>query len=530
MNFKFFKYLTLSILTLISTSLISQNNFKPILKCFVNDNIENKFSGQNQESLRLDACFFTKRNQFYKDSIRIEIDPTSLPNGYTLGDFEIEWKIEGVGFSEEQTLSFKPLESGGYYVNLLLLSKDNTQIGKNNCKLRFSAVPNFKIFEIIPDSLCMDKTVSIPFEIKDGTLETDPIPLKMLSFNMGGLNKVLTDLPDAPSGGNALYESTITVDDYGTNSVIKSSKDINQICITLEHSSLSDLEMTLVCPTGKRIVLFNSYAGKEGKDLVPGGFNGKDVGLGNDLDEPGFHGEPAWQYCFSSNRNNFGTMADEYFLENFKLNIVNNLSMNPKGIYSPEETFDKLIGCPVKGEWKIQVQDNQFLDDGYIFNWGIMFNAESFPVLDTFQNKIKTQYWDNKLAIVQNDSLIKITPKTLGANEYKYTVITDFNCVYDTVIKIGTKLCLTIPNIVSLSSKTGNDKFFVNTGDVKNFDLQIFNRWGNQVFKTNDLNQAWDGKTKSGKVVEEGDYFYIVKLEFNNGDKHTRNGTFLLQH
>jgi hypothetical protein len=175
----------------------------------------------------------------------------------------------------------------------------------------------------------MDKSVTFPFENKDGTKLNDPITLNMLSFNMGGLNKVLTNLPDAPSGGFAKYESSIEVDDFGTGIKISSPKDINQICLSLEHSSLSDLEMVLQCPTGQQIVLFNSYAGKEGKDLVPGGFMGKDVGLGNDLDEPGFTGSPVWQYCFSTKKANFGTMADEYMLQNFKLNIVNNLSMNP---------------------------------------------------------------------------------------------------------------------------------------------------------------------------------------------------------
>ncbi len=507
-----------------------QTSFSPKINCYLNNDIEDKFSTQDQSKLELQACFYTKQNKFYKDSLRLTFDPSTLPAGYSVEDFQIEWKIEGVGFFENINLNFKPLEPGGYFVSLFLLSNDKLYSGKSTCKLKFSAIPVFHAFKNIPDSLCMDKTVTFPFVNKDGTNQTDPITLKVLSFNMGGLNKVLTDLPDAPSGSFARYESTIDVDDFGTNSNITSPKDINQVCMSIEHSSLSDLEMILECPTGQQIVLINSYAGKEGNDLVPGGFMGKDVGLGNDLDEPGFQGSPSWQYCFSTKKSNFGTMADEYMLQNFKLNIVNNLAMNPDGIYTPEETFEKLIGCPVKGTWKIKVQDNQFLDDGYIFNWGIMFNSESFPFLDVYQNNIKSQYWDNKISIIQTDTTTSITPKILGSNEYKYRVITDFGCEFDTIIKIGTKLCLSIPNIVSLSSKNGNDKFFINTGDIKNFKLEIFNRWGNSVFLTDDLHQSWDGKTKLGKVVEEGDYFYVVNLEYNNGEKYTRNGSFLLQH
>ena len=507
-----------------------QTSFNPVIKCFTNNEQTNRFEGQDQNKLELKACYHLKQTKFYKDSVLLTIDFSSLPSGYTIDDFEIEWKIEGVGFYEGKELNFKPIEPGGYFVNLLLLSKDNLYIGKRNCKLKFSSIPIFHAFKNIQDSVCMDKTISIPFEIKDGTSKMDPITLNMLSFNMGGLNKVLTNLPDAPSGGFEKYESTIEVDDFGTNVKINSPKDINQICLSIEHSSLSDLEMVLECPSGQQIVLFNSYAGKEGKDLVPGGFMGKDVGLGNDLDEPGITGTPIWQYCFSTKKATFGTMADEHMLQNYKLNIVNNLSMNPNGIYTPEETFEKLIGCPVKGKWKIKVQDNQFLDDGFIFNWGIMFNSESFPVLDVYQNTIKTQSWNDKLAIIQTDTITNITPKILGYNEFKYSVITDFGCEYDTIIKIGTKLCLSIPNIVTLSSKNGNDKFFINTGDIKNFKLEIFNRWGNSLFLTKDLHQAWDGKTQKGSIVEEGNYFYVVEMEYNNGEKYKKNGTFLLQH
>jgi gliding motility-associated-like protein len=525
-----FNFLVFVIFIIHTNIFLGQTSFEPVIKSYTNNDILNRFENQDQKKLELHACFYTKANKFDKDSVILEIDINSLPTGYLIEDFIIEWKVEGVGFFEDKKLIFKPIDPGGYFVNLILTSKDNLYIGKRNCKLKFSSIPIFHAFKNVIDSICMDKTVSIPFKIKDGTDVKDPITLNKLSFNMGGLNKVLTNLPDAPSGDFARYESTIDIDDFGTNVKINSAKDINQICMSVEHSALSDLEMVLECPSGQQIVLFNSYAGKEGKDLVPGGFMGKDVGLGNDIDVPGIQGSPVWKYCFSTKKATLGTMSDEYMLQNFKLNIVNNLAMNPNGIYTPEETFEKLIGCPVKGQWKIKVQDNQFLDDGFIFNWGIMFNAESFPFVDVYQNSIKTQEWNNKLAVSNTDSTTNITPRVLGHNEFKYSIITDFGCEYDTIIRIGTKFCLTIPNIVNLSSKNGNDKFFINTGDIKNFKLEIFNRWGNSLFLTKDLHQAWDGKTQKGSIVEEGNYFYVVEMEYNNGEKYTKNGTFLLQH
>jgi len=188
-------FITLLHILFFSQLSFSQTKFNPVVKCFVNDETNDRFASQNQEKLELQACFFTKKNQFYKDSVKLTFDSLSLPQGYTLNEFEIEWKIEGVGFFEEQDVYFKPIESGGYFVNLFLLSKDNKYVGRRTCKLKFSAVPIFHALQNLPDSLCMDKSVTFPFEIKDGTNENHPITLNMLSFNMGGLNKVLTNLP-----------------------------------------------------------------------------------------------------------------------------------------------------------------------------------------------------------------------------------------------------------------------------------------------------------------------------------------------
>jgi gliding motility-associated-like protein len=522
------KYSLLILSFLIIFNTYSQIKFNPKIECYVNDEDNDSFNSSEQDSLVLLACFHTKNNKFYKDSITLKVDTNTFPNGYLLSDLEIEWTIHGVGFRQGLSMVFKPIEPGGYLINLFIRTKDGKYSGKNSCKLKFSAVPQFKAFRSFPDSLCMDKSVIIPYKTGDGTKIDDPITLDRKTFSMGGLQKVETPLPDAPQGETVSYESIIEIDDFGTNSKITSSKDINQMCISMEHSYLGDLEMTLICPSGKEITIFNSYKGDNGS--IPGGFGGG-YSLGNDLEmDGGPQGSPQWQYCFSSKKSNFGTFADEIIIENFKLNIVNNLAMNPDGIYLPEESFDKFIGCPVKGEWKIKVKDNSPGDDGYIFNWGIMFNGESFPFLESYQNKIVSQSWVKNNSIKIEDSVLNITPKILGNNLFTYKITTDFGCDYDTTLHVGTKLCLTIPNIVSLNSKNGNDKFFINTGDIKNFKLEIFNRWGNVVFSTIDLKQPWDGKTESGKLVEEGNYFYIVNLEYNNGEKFTKNGTFLLKY
>ena len=47
--------------------------------------------------------------------------------------------------------------------------------------------------------------------------------------------------------------------------------------------------------------------------------------------------------------------------------------MDTNGVYLPDGNFNDFIGCPVNGNWTISVQDNQSYDDGYIFQWGLVF-------------------------------------------------------------------------------------------------------------------------------------------------------------
>ena len=112
----------------------------------------------------------------------------------------------------------------------------------------------------------------------------------------------------------------------------------------------------------------------------------------------------------------------------------------------------------------------------------------------------------------------------------KYELKTDYGCKFDTLIKVNTELCLVIPNVVVASSKVGNDKFFIYTGDVKEFSCTIYNRWGNVMSQMNDLHSAWDCKNSNGQIVDEGTYMYAVRILYNNGTEAKRTGYFEVKH
>jgi hypothetical protein len=46
---------------------------------------------------------------------------------------------------------------------------------------------------------------------------------------------------------------------------------------------------------------------------------------------------------------------------------------------------------------------------------------------------------------------------------------------------------------------------------MKDYSLQIFDRWGNQVFESNKPGYYWNGRTPNGTLVPAGTYFVLLR-------------------
>lgn len=96
---------------------------------------------------------------------------------------------------------------------------------------------------------------------------------------------------------------------------------------------------------------------------------------------------------------------------------------------------------------------------------------------------------------------------------------------YSDTATIEYYLCdIQAPNVISLSSQAGNNVWFVNSEGIADFNCVILNRWGNVVYEYNDVNGYWDGRNKSGEVVADGVYSYIIKAKLIGGDELTKHG------
>jgi gliding motility-associated-like protein len=71
-----------------------------------------------------------------------------------------------------------------------------------------------------------------------------------------------------------------------------------------------------------------------------------------------------------------------------------------------------------------------------------------------------------------------------------------------------------VPNIFSPNDDGRNDFFEIGTfGQIDNYHLIIYDRWGSLVFESRNPSDAWDG-TIGNKSAPEGVYIYILEYEF----------------
>jgi gliding motility-associated-like protein len=91
------------------------------------------------------------------------------------------------------------------------------------------------------------------------------------------------------------------------------------------------------------------------------------------------------------------------------------------------------------------------------------------------------------------------------------------------IIQVTPEFALYIPNAFTPNSDGKNDVFLpLGIGlDENRFLMIIFDRWGDEIFKTEDLQQGWNGSVKGNNIVaEQGVYVYKILVGDKQGGDH----------
>lgn len=121
-----------------------------------------------------------------------------------------------------------------------------------------------------------------------------------------------------------------------------------------------------------------------------------------------------------------------------------------------------------------------------------------------------------------NDGFPEVDRVIRAAGTYQLEVFNDF-CTTEDEISITSLFCETcnvyIPNVFSPNEDGINDAFRPYLScPVEDYQLQIFDRWGNQVcIIQGDPDSGWDGRTR-GQPAPVGVYVYLLELQWPEGE------------
>ncbi len=196
----------------------------------------------------------------------------------------------------------------------------------------------------------------------------DTYGCKAEALVIGGLyNAGQTFLPD---GNGVSYSSPLTISGFDAGATLVSMSQLQQICATMEHSYLGDLQIKIISPNGQEVIL-KEFNGGGSCDLgEPIATSPVDGQASSTLTDPG----TGYEYCWNTTPN-YGTMVAESnnYTRNYTDAQGNNYTDNylPAGSYASFDNLNGLIGSTLNGDWTIEVTDQFSLDNGYIFNWNI---------------------------------------------------------------------------------------------------------------------------------------------------------------
>jgi gliding motility-associated-like protein len=103
------------------------------------------------------------------------------------------------------------------------------------------------------------------------------------------------------------------------------------------------------------------------------------------------------------------------------------------------------------------------------------------------------------------------TVKLFATNQFGCTDSTSINVI------ISKGNILFIPNSFTPNSDDINESFKPITEGVVSYYFVIFNRWGEKIFETEDLNSGWDGKHKD-EEAQHGSYVYRILIKNKSGE------------
>lgn len=179
--------------------------------------------------------------------------------------------------------------------------------------------------------------------------------------------------------------------------------------------------------------------------------------------------------------------------------LPDNSTTSTQGIYL--DTIQAIDGCDsvIRTDLRVIEQSNFSLGNDFIICGG---NTVTLDATIAGASSYSWQDFSNQPTFtIQQEGTYYVTVN-----------IPPCNPVSDTVVVTACNCRIYIPNAFSPNGDQNNDQFkpFIECNlPIENYEFRIFNRWGQLIFITNDISEAWDGTFKD-EAQPIGSYFYTV--------------------
>ncbi len=143
----------------------------------------------------------------------------------------------------------------------------------------------------------------------------------------------------------------------------------------------------------------------------------------------------------------------------------------------------------------------------------------------------KMEIFDNKNNLIKTipvNGINSITPKsedfTVQNLMFQVKVVSsDGRLSYSNIRPLNFSLRLLVPSAFTPNGDGLNDTFKVYAAFVKNYQYQIFDRWGNVVFTSQTPNDEWDGRINE-HTPQAGTYIYTLSYTSQGGQEFKKEG------
>jgi gliding motility-associated-like protein len=201
-------------------------------------------------------------------------------------------------------------------------------------------------------------------------------------------------------------------------------------------------------------------------------------------------------------------------------------------VATPLSTTDYILTVTDTNGCSQQAKVNVFVDNISVDHIPDTTICHGFPV--TFYPNAKTNgsgllyAWSPPYGLSCDDCA---NPVASPNKTTSYTlVVTDGNgCLATDSVTVKVAPCdIFLPNAFTPNGDGKNDIFKVvgHLGYFRDYSMSLFNRWGERVYYTEDINAGWDG-IYNGARADLGTYFYMVIYSLY-GERHMMKGDFEL--